>query len=156
LYYACFKQFKIPPAPSDRHSDCHHDQVDKSSDDGKVSDFGWRERMQMTLGLWRWGVPLIVVYFAEYAMQSGTWTAIGFPVNDCDARKRFYQYAGFCYQAGVLISRSSGTGGSRKKREGQQEPKPSICLYLLLSNFPISFIFTLSPQCGGPPSLPSG
>ena len=54
-------------------------------------------------------MPLIVVYFAEYAMQSGTWTAIGFPVDSCDARKNFYQYAGFSYQAGVLISRSSGT-----------------------------------------------
>jgi battenin len=59
--------------------------------------------------LWRWGVPLIVVYFAEYAMQSGTWSAIGFPVENEDARKSFYQNANWCYQVGVLISRSSGT-----------------------------------------------
>lgn len=27
--------------------------------------------------LWPYMVPLLLVYFAEYAMQSGTWTAIG-------------------------------------------------------------------------------
>lgn len=37
----------------------------------------WRERLRATAGLWRYMVPLFVVYFAEYAMQSGTWTAIG-------------------------------------------------------------------------------
>lgn len=42
-------------------------------------------------------------------MQSGAWTAIGFPVSDESARKKFYVYANWSYQAGVFISRSSGT-----------------------------------------------
>lgn len=35
------------------------------------------QRLQATCRLWPYMVPLFVVYFAEYAMQSGTWTAIG-------------------------------------------------------------------------------
>jgi battenin len=34
---------------------------------------------------------------------------MGFPVTDANARKKFYEYANWCYQAGVVISRSSGT-----------------------------------------------
>lgn len=45
----------------------------------------------------------------RYAMQSGAWTAIGFPVSDERARKKFYVYANWSYQAGVFVSRSSGT-----------------------------------------------
>jgi hypothetical protein len=37
----------------------------------------FRQRMVATARLWPYMVPLFVVYFAEYAMQSGTWTAIG-------------------------------------------------------------------------------
>ena len=36
-----------------------------------------RERLSATVALWPFMVPLFVVYFAEYAMQSGTWAAIG-------------------------------------------------------------------------------
>jgi hypothetical protein len=54
-------------------------------------------------------LPLFIVYFSEYAMQSGTWAAIGFPVEDEGARKKFYEYANWLYQAGVFVSRSSGT-----------------------------------------------
>ena len=42
-------------------------------------------------------------------MQSGTWAAIGFPVEDEHKRKEFYQWANWTYQAGVFVSRSSGT-----------------------------------------------
>lgn len=38
------------------------------------------------------------VYFAEYAMQSGVWSAIGFPMDSEDARKRFYTFANWTYQ----------------------------------------------------------
>lgn len=41
-------------------------------------------------------------------MQTGTWSAIGFPVSSADARQRFYEYANLCYQGGVFVSRSSG------------------------------------------------
>jgi battenin len=59
--------------------------------------------------LWPYTVPLFTVYFAEYAMQSGTWAAIGFPVTDETSRKEFYKLANFFYQMGVFVSRSSGT-----------------------------------------------
>lgn len=68
----------------------------------------FKQRLQVTLQLWPYMVPLFVVYFAEYAMQSGTWTAIGFPVTSADARHRFYLYSNWMYQAGVCVSRSSG------------------------------------------------
>eukprot|EP00518_Triparma_eleuthera_P009160 CAMPEP_0182466284 /NCGR_PEP_ID=MMETSP1319-20130603/11682_1 /TAXON_ID=172717 /ORGANISM="Bolidomonas pacifica, Strain RCC208" /LENGTH=426 /DNA_ID=CAMNT_0024666247 /DNA_START=210 /DNA_END=1487 /DNA_ORIENTATION=+ len=58
--------------------------------------------------LWPYMIPLFLVYFAEYAMQSGTWAAIGFPVTDESARKAFYQQANWVYQGGVFVSRSSG------------------------------------------------
>lgn len=41
-------------------------------------------------------------------MQTGTWSAIGFPVSSPHARERFYEYANWCYQGGVFVSRSSG------------------------------------------------
>mmetsp|Transcript_16195 Transcript_16195/g.27139 ORF Transcript_16195/g.27139 Transcript_16195/m.27139 type:complete len:418 (+) Transcript_16195:273-1526(+) len=67
-----------------------------------------RQRMRATLELWPFMVPLFVVYFAEYAMQSGVWAAIGFPVDSENARDLFYEYSNWMYQAGVLVSRSSG------------------------------------------------
>ena len=33
--------------------------------------------LSAAVALWPYMVPLLLVYFAEYAMQSGTWTAIG-------------------------------------------------------------------------------
>ena len=48
--------------------------------------------------LWPYTIPLVVVYASEYAMQSGTWTAMGFPVKDKDARADFYLYANLSYQ----------------------------------------------------------
>ncbi|GMH32514.1 hypothetical protein BSKO_00348 [Bryopsis sp. KO-2023] len=66
------------------------------------------ERVHRTLMLWPYMVPLLVVYFAEYAMQSGTWAAIGFPVDSKTARNEFYSRANWAYQAGVFVSRSSG------------------------------------------------
>ncbi|EEY56866.1 uncharacterized protein PITG_10393 [Phytophthora infestans T30-4] len=60
----------------------------------------------MTLGPYI--VPLTTVYLAEYTMQTGVWSAIGFPVDSKEARASFYSSAGLAYQAGVFISRSSG------------------------------------------------
>lgn len=68
-----------------------------------------RERLSFILGLWPYTVPLFLVYFAEYAMQSGVWISIGFPVEEESARRLFYTYANWCYQLGVFVSRSSGT-----------------------------------------------
>jgi battenin len=69
---------------------------------------GRKEIASAVIALWPYTVPLFIVYFAEYAMQSGTWAAIGFPVTDATARKEFYQAGNFAYQIGVFISRSSG------------------------------------------------
>ncbi|GBG31174.1 Protein BTN1 [Hondaea fermentalgiana] len=70
------------------------------------SSFG--ERLRLFSSLWPFTVPLFVVYIAEYAMQSGTWAAMGFPVHDKGARDKFYLYSNWLYQVGVFLSRSSG------------------------------------------------
>jgi battenin len=67
------------------------------------------QRFCRVLQLWPYIVPLFTVYAAEYALQSGTWTAIGFPVDDVASRDRFYEFSNWMYQAGVFVSRSSGT-----------------------------------------------
>lgn len=66
------------------------------------------QRFKQTLALWPYMVPLAVVYFAEYAMQAGVWASMGFPVSSQAARKEFYQFSNWVYQAGVLVARSSG------------------------------------------------
>ncbi len=73
------------------------------------ASLSFKERMYATAKLWPYMVPIATVYFAEYLIQAGVWSAMGFPVTDPEARKMFYQYANFTYQAGVVISRSSGT-----------------------------------------------
>jgi battenin len=67
------------------------------------------QRLHLVLRLWPYMVPLFVVYVAEYALQAGTWTAIGFPLQDKEARDSFYEFSNWMYQAGVFVSRSSGT-----------------------------------------------
>lgn len=64
---------------------------------------------KFTLSLWPYTVPLFVVYAAEYACQAGVWTAMGFPIEDSTKRNQFYQTSNWLYQAGVFVSRSSGT-----------------------------------------------
>ena len=67
-----------------------------------------KERFYLVLDLWPYMLPLFVVYFSEYAIQSGCWAAMGFPHDDADARAQFYAYANWSYQFGVLVSRSGG------------------------------------------------
>eukprot|EP00980_Cylindrotheca_fusiformis_P021207 scaffold8150_cov118-Cylindrotheca_fusiformis.AAC.16 len=74
-----------------------------------VSELSGYKRFCLVLQLWPYIVPLFTVYAAEYALQSGTWTAIGFPVDDKASRDRFYEFSNWMYQAGVFLSRSSGT-----------------------------------------------
>ena len=68
----------------------------------------FKQRFSNTIALWPFMIPLFVVYFAEYAMQSGVWAAFGFPIDSENARNDFYEYSNWMYQFGVLISRSSG------------------------------------------------
>ena len=76
---------------------------------GAPATMGARARLRFLGSLWRVMTPLFVVYLAEYALQSGVWSAIGFPTRSKSARERFYEYANWCYQLGVFVSRSSGT-----------------------------------------------
>jgi len=66
------------------------------------------ERGRLMLSLWPYMIPLLVVYMSEYAMQSGVWSSIGFPLSDTNSRTKFYALSNWTYQAGVFISRSSG------------------------------------------------
>lgn len=67
-----------------------------------------RDKMRFISTLGPYIIPLTVVYFSEYTMQTGVWSTIGFPVDDAEARARFYSAAGLAYQTGVFVSRSSG------------------------------------------------
>ncbi|CAH0482438.1 unnamed protein product [Peronospora belbahrii] len=73
-----------------------------------ASTMQYKEKMRFILTLGPYIIPLTMVYWAEYTMQTGVWSAIGFPVDSKEARTHFYAAAGFTYQAGVFISRSSG------------------------------------------------
>ncbi|RLN90971.1 hypothetical protein BBJ28_00015742 [Nothophytophthora sp. Chile5] len=73
-----------------------------------ASTLGFRAKLRFILTLGPYIIPLAVVYLAEYTMQTGVWSAIGFPVDNAEARASFYSSAGLAYQAGVFISRSSG------------------------------------------------
>ena len=79
---------------------------DTTSNIVKAMNMG--EKFKLSLSLWPYMIPLFIVYTAEYALQSGVWTAIGFPVEDEVARNRFYTNSNWAYQIGVFVSRSSG------------------------------------------------
>ena len=51
------------------------------------------ERFNLVLSFWRYTSPLVTVYAAEYMMQAGVWSAIGFPVTSATARAQFYHYS---------------------------------------------------------------
>ena len=80
-----------------------------------IEALSFYDRFKLTLSLWPYMIPLFVVYFAEYALQSGTWTAIGFPVGDVKARDKFYvssnwlvrhlfEYCPFCDSSDAHLS----------------------------------------------------
>ena len=72
---------------------------------------GARERFRRTLSLWPYLVPLFLVYWSEYAIEAGTWTAIAFDPTKVamhSARDEAYRELNFLYQWGVFVSRSSG------------------------------------------------
>lgn len=74
-----------------------------------IRDLTPLQRFWLVLTLWPYMIPLFAVYAAEYALQSGTWTAIGFPSDSVSARDQFYEFSNWMYQVGVFLSRSSGT-----------------------------------------------
>lgn len=98
------------PLLSDRDDKRLITQVESDEVDLSAAAFNMslQERLDKTLALWPYMIPLFVVYFAEYAMQSGVWAAIGFPTDHQHARDQFYIYSNWMYQVGVFVSRSSG------------------------------------------------
>jgi battenin len=79
-----------------------------SSTEDAMAAMTLQDKVRNTIALWPFMVPLFVVYFSEYAMQSGVWSAIGFPLDSQSARNAFYVYGNWTYQVGVFVSRSSG------------------------------------------------
>lgn len=108
-------------AASDRQSKMKQQQKMKKVDDEDAesapktatatldaSMLSARDKLRFIATLGPYIVPLTTVYFAEYTMQTGVWSTIGFPVDSAEARAQFYASAGLAYQTGVFISRSSG------------------------------------------------
>ena len=98
----------------DRNDDDNNNSIEEKLDDEtmmvkEISTMTGQQRFHLVLSLWPYMIPLFLVYLAEYTLQSGTWTAIGFPVTDRESRDIFYEYSNWMYQAGVFFSRSSGT-----------------------------------------------
>lgn len=85
--------------------------IDDARKEGKApASDNWSagQKFAYVASLWPYMIPLYVVYASEYAMQSGTWTTVGFPVHSRDSRNEFYKQANLMYQVGVFISRSLG------------------------------------------------
>jgi hypothetical protein len=65
------------------------------------NDFGWCSAHGPEWFLRSFSVPPNV--------QAGTSTAIGFPLQEQEAPDSFYEFSNWMCQAGVFVSRSSGT-----------------------------------------------
>jgi len=102
-----------PDELNDEYVRCAHGSADSITspqrNDVDIATLTPLQRLRLSASFWPYMVPLFTVYAAEYALQSGTWTAIGFPVDSTQARDQFYIYSNWTYQLGVFISRSSGT-----------------------------------------------
>lgn len=78
---------------------------DSTNQGKRISDMSSKERLFLTLSFWPYGIPLALVYFSEYALQSGTWLSMGIPnVYTEQNRVRFFTYANWSYQIGVCVS----------------------------------------------------
>jgi CLN3 protein len=89
-----------------------HDDDDDMMTMIPIASMTTRQRSRLVLRLWKYMIPLFVVYAAEYACQGGAWTAIGLNpegVASKASRQVFYTNANWLYQAGVFVSRSSGS-----------------------------------------------
>jgi hypothetical protein len=73
----------------------HPNTMKQLRTDSSVSsrNFTAFERFQLVLSFWPYTIPLFTVYAAEYMMQAGVWSAIGFPVTNASARAQFYHYS---------------------------------------------------------------
>lgn len=71
----------------------NHFTVEHDTDSTTSPNFTTLERFELVLSLWPYMIPMFTVYAAEYTLQAGVWSAIGFPVTSASARAEFYQYA---------------------------------------------------------------
>ena len=71
----------------------NHCTVEHDTDSTTSPNFTALERFKLVLSLWPYMIPMFTVYAAEYTLQAGVWSAIGFPVTSASARAEFYQYA---------------------------------------------------------------
>ena len=76
-------------APSDEDALTHESQ----SSTFPIIGLTATERFKLVIGLWPYTIPLFAVYAAEYSLQSGAWTAIGFPVDSVPSRDQFYEFS---------------------------------------------------------------
>jgi hypothetical protein len=65
------------------------------------------ERFKLVLSLWPYTIPLFTVYAAEYIIQAGVWSSIGFPVTSATSRAQFYQYSNWAVSDWVGSSHSN-------------------------------------------------
>ena len=90
------------------------------SHEAELPDMSAVERFRLVVSLWPYIIPIFGVYTAEYACQSGAWTAIGFPTpHSVEARARFYERA----NCDALIRRRAVNQGPNPIRtidEGQR------------------------------------
>jgi len=97
------------PAISYSYDNLPEHEIESTTDRNvKMDNMTTWQRFQKVLSLWPYMIPLFIVYAAEYTLQSGIWTAIGFPLEDEQARAKFYERSNWIYQMGVFLSRSSG------------------------------------------------
>jgi battenin len=89
----------------DSNEERRHDQESSSLRPNKsLMELRAGQRFRLVLSLWPYMVPLFLVYFSEYAMMSGVWTAIGFPVDNVEARNKFYLYSSWMVRRDCLVS----------------------------------------------------
>lgn len=71
----------------------HISTIARDSSNPSPHAFTASDRLRLVLSLWPYTIPLFTVYAAEYTLQAGVWSAIGFPVTSAAARAEFYHYS---------------------------------------------------------------
>ncbi len=67
------------------------------------TDLTAHDRFKLVLSLWPYTIPLFTVYAAEYMLQAGVWSAIGFPVTSTIARAQFYHNANWTVSLASML-----------------------------------------------------
>jgi len=83
-----------------------HMEINKSSTKPKTNDMTFKEKIAHIRPLLRYMIPLIIVYFSEYLINSGILPVIYYDEMGL-TRSDVFRIYNFIYQAGVFISRSS-------------------------------------------------